>query len=156
MQTEETQSWVLRLSRDEAKDCLAHLLGLAGQLDGAMDAIVRRNLPRLRDSVHLQEASCGRLTALRHGSRRGAALIPDAETPEAASALIDSELVAEIRSATESLLLLSERYAALLKHSGETLRLLSGLYWNYCAFAPSGSGAQANLQASLKTWSCEV
>jgi len=151
MQTEETQSWVGRLSRDEAKDCLANLLALASQLDGAMDAIVRRKLPLLRESLQLQQASCARLTHLRHRSK-GRALAGR----EGESVHIDSDLAAEIAAAANSLLVLNGRYSALLKHSGETLRLLAGLYRSYTCFGQSASGMQANVPANLKTWSCEV
>jgi len=151
MQTEETKSWVERLSPDEAKDCLASLLSLASHVDGAMDAIVQRKLPLLQENVRLQEASCDRLTDLRRRSKRVPSVGSETEnTP------IDSDLAAEIEAATASLLLLNQRYSALLKHSGETLRLLAGLYRSYCSFAQSRSGAQANLQANLRTWSCEV
>jgi hypothetical protein len=151
METDETKSWVGRLSRDEAQDCLGTLRGLASQLDSAMDAMVQRKLPLLRNSLHLQQASCARLMDLRHRSQRGPAPIADAE-----SAFSDSDLAAEIEAAARSLLILNDRYAALLKHSGETLRLLAGLYRSYRGPAPLASGAQANLEANLQTWSCEV
>jgi hypothetical protein len=147
MQTEDVQSWVDRLSQDEAEECLANLRGLAGQLDSAMDAIVKQQLPCLQGSLNQQQASCASLASILHRSNQRP--IQD-HRPQKAS--VDSDLAGEIKSATESLLTLNRRYSALLKHSEDTLRLLAGLYRSYRGSVQPASGIQGNLH----TWSCEV
>lgn len=146
-QPDSTQSWVERLSRDEAEECLTNLRGLAGELDDAMQAIVNRQLPSLQGSIYLQQASCARLAAIRH--RANDRLKLDAMPDEGP---IDSDLAAEIEAAKDTLLKLNRRYSALLKHSKETLRMLAGLYCAYLGSAQPATGIQSNLQ----TWSCEV
>ena len=68
MQTQEIQPWVQNLSQNEAEECLANLRGLAGHLEVAMDAIVKRQLISLQGSVQLQN------TRLRHSGRCSAPL----------------------------------------------------------------------------------
>lgn len=126
------------LGQDEAEEYLAHLQGLAVELEGAMEAIVKGELPSLRRSLHVQEATCARLEYLGRD--------PEAKIEQG------SDLAAEIMRAAETLLLLNQRYSALLKHSGETLRLFAGLFRSYhssAQFTPS-------VQAGLQTWSCEI
>jgi hypothetical protein len=153
MQTQEKQSrveglsWVEGLSQAEGEECLANLHRLAGQLDSAMDAIVRRRLSSLNDSLHLQQISCGRLADLRFRSEKRQS---QPSGPE--SGFVGPDLAVEIEAATESVLVLNSRYSALLKHSGDTLQMLAGLYRSYRGFAQSSSG----MQASVPTWSCEV
>ena len=147
MKTAETQSWVEKLSQTDAEECLDSLHDLAGHLDGAMDAIVKRQLPALQTSLYLQQATCARLADIRHRSNHGSSRAPEREVTEA-----EPDLSIEIKAATESLLILNSRYSALLKHSRETLRLLAGLYGSY-----RGSVQQSpRIQASLQTWSCEI
>jgi hypothetical protein len=147
MQTEEMQPETGHLSQDEAKEYLANLQGLAAELNRAMEAIVKRELPSFQDSLHLQQSKSARLADLRHASRLR--LVPGSMP---ATGPVDSDLASEIQAATDTLLLLNRRYSALLKHSGDTLRLLAGLYRSYRASGQPGSGIRANLQ----TWSCEV
>ena len=145
MQTIEIQSWIDKLSQDEAEECLDSLRALACQLDSAMDSIVKRQLPALKSGLHLQRVSCASLAAIRHRSN---------QRPERKSETLmaDHDLATEIKSATESLLVLNRRYAALLKHSGDTLQLLAGLYRSYRGSVQPGSP----ISGSLQTWSCEV
>lgn len=147
MQTQEMQQWIAGLSQGEGEELLANLHMLGGQLECAMAAIVQRSISSLQDSLHLQQLSCGRLADLRYRSneRRKLASGPDVDS-------LDSDLSAEIEAASESVKILNSRYSALLKHSGETQRLLAGLYRSYRGFARPLSGTQA----SLPTWSCEV
>jgi crotonobetainyl-CoA:carnitine CoA-transferase CaiB-like acyl-CoA transferase len=147
METAEIQSWVERLSQDEAESCLAELRVLARQLDSAMDAIVERQLPSLQSSLRMQSATCANLAGIQHRSKQR---LKQDDQPEPSA--VDPDLAVEIKSATESLLLLNSRYAALIKHSGDTLQLLAGLYRSYRGSMQPGSGMPGNLQ----TWSCEV
>ena len=146
MQREKVQSWVEKLSQDEAEQCLVNLQGLARQLEGAMDAIVKRQLPSLQGCLHLQSASCASLAGIRNRANQRVEQDRDGNT-----AIVDSDLAVEITSATEALLMLNRRYAALLKHSGKTLQLLAGLYRSYPGSLQPGSVVSGHLQ----TWSCE-
>ena len=147
MKTGETQSWVEKLSQDEAEQCLDNLQGLAGHIESAMDAIVKRRLPALQGSLYFQQATCARLADIRHRSDHGHPRDPELEMIQA-----ESDLALEIRAAMDCLLTLNRHYSALLKHSGETLRLLAGLYGSYRGSVQQSSRIQANLQ----TWSCEI
>lgn len=147
MQREEIQSWIETLSQEEAEGCLANLRGLASQLDGAMDAIVTRQLASLQTNLHLQFASCANLAGIRYRSKQRPGQVSQREAET-----VDPDLAGEIKSATEALLMLNKRYAALLKHSGDTLQLLAGLYRSHLSSVQPGSGGGGNLQ----TWSCEI
>lgn len=145
MQTQDDQSWIESLSQTDAVQCLSTLQALASQLDTAMNAIVQQKLLALHDSIHLQQVSCGRIADLRHRSDGMPSIHSDAVS-------VDADLALEIKKATESLLVLNARYSALLKHSGDTLHLLAGLYRSYSGFTQPTAGSQA----SLAGWSCEV
>jgi hypothetical protein len=47
---------------------------------------------------------------------------------------------------------LNKRYSALLKHSGDTMRLFAGLFQSYSG--PRPQAAAGRLQ--VNTWSCEL
>ncbi len=149
MQTEEQRSWILGLSPAEGEECLTTLHGLAGQVEAASNAVVRQDLAALHNSLALQEVSCRRLANLRY--RSGERLTRLLELPEPEDGL-DSNLLLRIKSAAASLLALNRGYSALLTHSGDTLRLLAGLYRSYYGSsqptASSGNG--------VRTWSCEL
>ena len=53
---------------------------------------------------------------------------------------------------TGTLVTLNKRYSALLKHSGETMRLFAGLFRCYSDMPEQGSGFRNNVH----TWSCEL
>lgn len=147
MQPMEMQPEIGRLSQGEAVEYLANLRGLAGELNRAMEAIVMQQLPTLQNSLHLQKLQTARLADLRHAPM--GRLEHDSQPVKES---IDSDLALEIQAATDTLLLLNGRYAALLKHSQDTLRLLAGLYSSYGGSVQPNSG----VQSSLQTWSCEI
>jgi len=136
-----------QLSPDEGKEYLASLHNLAGELETAMNCIARQELSPLQESIRAQQAACSRLAHMQRG--RGARLA-------ASKALVvhcdDSDLSLQIEEAVSAVLVLNNRYAALLRHSGETLRLFAGLFRSYQGSTRPNSGTQANLQS----WSCEV
>ena len=147
MQTQDQRSWVEELSKTEGEQCLANLRSLSDQLRGAMDAIAQRSLASLQHHLHLQQISCSRLAELRYRSAERLT-----NSSEADRVFVDSDLASEINAATDSLMVLNTSYSALLKHSGDTLRLLAGLYRSYRGFAQPASGSRA----TLPTWSCEI
>jgi hypothetical protein len=147
MQAEQMHSISGTLSQAEAQEYLETLESLARELDRAMQAIAARELPLLEDSVSRQRATCARLAELpkRSTARR-------LKSPETTSAPPDAELNSRIQTAAESLLVLNKSYSALLKHSGETVRLFAGLFRGYAGHTHPGAGAAPKLH----TWSCEL
>jgi hypothetical protein len=147
MQAEQIHSISGTLTQTEAQEYLAFLENLARELDRAMQAIATRELSSLEDSVSRQKAVCARLVEL---PRRSAAR--RLKHPETTSAPPDAELSSRIQTASESLIVLNQRYSALLKYSGETVRLFAGLFRDYAGHTPLGAGMGTNLH----TWSCEL
>jgi hypothetical protein len=145
MQTQHTHSEIELPPQDVAREYLANLQGLTRELDQAMTAIAQRELPTLQESIRRQQARCNELTHLR--SREG---FVQQLQPGAGS--IGPDLEEEIQAATQTLLMLNRQYSALLKHSGNTLRLLVGLFRSYHGPDQVNSGLNPNRQ----TWSCEV
>lgn len=134
-------------SPEEGTGYLADLQCLAGELETAMNSIAGQELSPLQESIKIQEAACSRLAHMQGG--RSIRLAGDTG-PE--TSCMNSDLGFQIEEAIEAVLLLNQRYAALLKHSGETLRLFAGLFRSYQGPTVPAKGIQANLQ----TWSCEV
>ena len=147
MQAEQMHSISGTLSQAEAQEYLETLESLARELDRAMQAIAARELPSLEDSVSRQRATCIRLAELpkRSTARR-------LKSPETTAAPPDAELKSRIQTAAESLLVLNKSYSALLKHSGETVRLFAGLFRGYAGHTHPG----ASPAPKLHTWSCEL
>ena len=147
MQTQDQQSWIDVLSQSEGEQCLASIHSLSDQLRSAMDAIVQRSLSSLQHSLHLQQITCGRIADLRYRSTERLNCTTPSET-----VCLDSDLASEIMAARDSLVLLNNNYSALLKHSGETLRLLAGFNRSYRGFAQPAS----DTRATRPSWSCEI
>jgi hypothetical protein len=147
MQRETMHFLKQQLSPDEGKEYLANLQCLAGELETAMNCIARQELFPLQESIKVQQAACSRLAHIQRG--RSAKLSADRALSTNCE---DSDLSFQIEEAVASVLVLNKRYAALLRHSGETLRLFAGLFRSYQGSTHSTSAVQANLQ----TWSCEV
>ena len=147
MQTQVLQRSPLdSLTHPDAEEYLTALDTLTQELERAMSAIVARQLPVFEDSLTRQLASCVRLAELpaRSLARRKAA--PETVPP------LDTELARRINAATGTLVALNRRYAALLKHSGETMRVFASLFRSYSNHPEQGSGMRTN----HCTWSCEL
>ncbi len=119
-------------------------LGL--EIDLAMAAIAGDRLHAFETSVRRQEVACSRLSALAaqlapRVSGAGRAPIADA----------DSALDQRLRAATTTIRTLNARYSALLRHSGESLRLLACLSGTYAGRSQPSTG-----RPKQQTWSCEV
>jgi prophage DNA circulation protein len=138
------------LPQVEAQEYLASLDSLARELDRAMEAVATRSLATFEDSVSRQQAVCARLSSEpgRAVKRRMDAVSEDA----AADSAQDAELASRISEATATLMTLNRRYSALLKHSGDTMRLFAGLFRSYAGYTPQGSVGSTQLH----TWSCEL
>jgi hypothetical protein len=134
------------LTHPDAEEYLIALQTLSQELDRAMSAIVARELPVFEESVTRQLAHCVRLAEIpaRSIARRKAQ--PDTSLP------VDKDLASRINAAAGTLVTLNKRYAALLKHSGETMRLFAGLFRSYSDHSEQGSGMRTNHH----TWSCEL
>jgi hypothetical protein len=147
MQSEAMYPWTQQFSPDEGKDYLTSLHCLAGELEKAMNCIASQELSQLQQSIKVQQAACSRLAHLQRG--KSIKLAGDAAVMTLCE---DSDLSFQIQEAIGAVLLLNKRYAALLKHSGETLRLFAGLFRSYQGPTQPTSG----IQVSFQTWSCEV
>jgi len=147
MPTDETRTDTGGLLHYEAEEYLANLRALSSELDRAMKAVVNRELSSLQDSVRLQREICARLAFFGHGSH---ARLNGNPNPDASESRPDVAL--EIKAAVETLLKLNKTYSALLRHSGDTLRLFAALFQGHHASAPVTSVGHTNLH----TWSCEL
>jgi hypothetical protein len=135
------------LSQAEAEEYLESIRVLTQELDRAMEAIAVRELSTFEESLYRQRAACADLSDFprRSAQRR-------AGNPDAAAAPVDTELAARISAAATALLTLNKRYSALLKHSGDTMRLFAGLFRSYTGTTQQGMAMTTNLH----TWSCEL
>ncbi len=132
----------------DAEEYIENLQALGQELDRAMEAIVAGSLPQFEESLSRQRTSCAKLTHIgRHYAERKE---KHAATP---GDPINQDLADRLAAAARELGRLNQRYSLLLRHSGENLRVLSGLFRGYGG-PPShvGNGAQNN----LSTWSCEL
>jgi hypothetical protein len=124
------------------------LLGLmAFELDRAMRAIVQNSLTALEDSVANQQAFSSRLEELAQDLGRS-----PQDRPLASSPLTDSELKAQIFSASSSLQELNRRYSALIKHSSHSVALMVSLFSSFQGQMQEDSGPRL----SKHTWSCQI
>ena len=130
-----------RLTQAQAQAYLDSLEALASELETATDAIVAGALPTLEESVARQQTECTKLIAWSElmAARKA--------HQDSQSTLIDAEFAERIVAASSILLKLNRRYSALLKHSGDTLRLLTRLRRGYRGH---------NQPANIHTWSCEL
>ena len=115
------------------------LEGLGSEIEAAMQAIAGNRLPDFEQSVARQESLCRRLREL---------AIHDPLRKEPIS--VDVELTSRIRTASSTIRQLNLRYAALLKHSSQSVRLLASLTHGYAARPQPSAG-----QAKHHSWSCE-
>jgi hypothetical protein len=116
---------------------LDQLHALTREMDGAMKAIASDDLASFVDSVARQEVDVFNMAALHNLQRR---VLPPAGPSSA------------ILAAEKNLLLASQRYAALLKHCGKTISILSELCDSYLGVRKEARGIRSRQQ----TWSCEV
>ena len=129
-----------------ATECLRVVNALAETIEGATDAIGRNALQELPGHVAKQELLCATLRgALSFAKPAGASLV----LPSFAD---DPKLAEKIQAAFKKLHQLNLRYAALLKHSSQSMELLKLFYATYSdQFQPA-----SRTQVKQQTWSCEA
>lgn len=135
------------LSHPAAEQYLESLQELVQELDRAMEALASRTLPAFESSVSRQLALCTRL-ADRPMHRADQAV----QEPGPNVTPAEAELASRIATATATLLALNKRYSALLKHSGDTMRLFAGLFRGY----PGQTLQQTPMNANMRSWSCQL
>ena len=137
-----------------ALEYLQHIEALAAEIKAGMEAIGSNALSTFEQSVSKQKGLCISLSQLAgqlslrqeagQGTRRDAALT----RPASAS---DCALTERILVAAELLMKLNQQYAALLKHSGDSVRLFAGLCRSYTGHFQSPGEMCANRPG----WSCQ-
>jgi hypothetical protein len=134
--------------RDQlAATYLQQLQALAFEITVATDAIAANALAKFQESVSKQEMLCATLAAM-------ASTVSDGFRPSDQSSLpgIDPQVQSKIRAAHGSIRKLNLQYAALLKHSGRSIALLSSLCRSYTGQYQEARGPRSKRQ----TWSCEM
>ncbi len=136
-------------SRDELGAVyLQQMQALAAEISVAVEAVACNALPRLEESVARQEMMCASLAKVAGTVWQGLEQQPQASLPSQ----MDEGLAAKIRVTQGTLQLLNLQYAALLKHSGRSIALLSSLCRTHSGQFQEARGARSKHQ----TWSCEM
>jgi hypothetical protein len=126
---------------------LQQLQALAAEISVAMDAIAANALSRLQESVSKQEMLCFNLATMANTVSEGTR---SSDRPLAEH--IDGAVELKIRAATKAIRELNLQYAALLKHSGKSIALLSLLCNSHTGRFQEARGSRMKYQ----TWSCEM
>lgn len=126
---------------------LQHLQDLACEISIATDAIAANALPKLQESVAKQEMLCASLATM-------ASTVNEVlHSPERATASsIDTGIDSKIHAVTASIRELNSNYAALLRHSGRSIAMLTLLCKSHMGRFQEDRGARMKHQ----TWSCEM
>jgi hypothetical protein len=136
-----------------ALEYLQHIEALTAEIKAGMEAIGSNALSTFEESVSKQQGLCMSLSQLTGQvslkQETGQGTKQDGALPRPASAP-DRALTNRIRIAAELLLDLNQQYAALLKHSGESVRLFAGLCRSYTGHFQS----PAEMGANRPGWSC--
>ena len=135
-------------SRDQlAAVYLQQMQSLACEISISMDAIAANALPTLQESIAKQEMLCAGLASMVNAVSEG---LRPSEQP--AFSGIDTAVEKKIGAARKTLLDLNLKYAALIKHSGRTIALLSTLCKSHTGQFQEARGPRLKYQ----TWSCEM
>jgi hypothetical protein len=134
--------------RDQiAAEYLQQLQALAAEISVATDAIAANALPRFQESVAKQEMICSSLVTMANAVTQGIRSIDKSLLEH-----IDSAVELKIRAASRAIRELNLQYAALLKHSGKSIALLSLLCNSHTGRFQEARGSRSKYQ----TWSCEM
>jgi len=134
--------------RDQiAATYLQEMQELAFEITVAMNAISSNTLSEFQESVARQEMLCSSLASMASNKREG---VRSSEKPLHFS--IDAGIELKIRAACGAIRALNLQYAALLKHSGKTIALLSSLCRTHTGQFQEARGPRLKHQ----TWSCEM
>ena len=128
---------------------LQQMQTLAFEMNAAMGAIAGNSIAELEESIAKQEMLCVRLAKMATAVQEEL----QTSTEQPLPAQMDSEVAMRIQAAGGAIRTLNMQYAALLKHSGRSVALLSALCRNH-----TGQEFQEACGARLKqqTWSCEM
>lgn len=131
----------------ELNQHLILLRTLEQELARAIEAIETRSLPAFEDSLCRQRAACAQLASLNRsnaaGQERNARF---RENPA------KEELLNEIKTAALAVDPLNRQFAALLRHSQETIMVFATLFRSYRAPLAQSTGNQH----SFSTWACRA
>jgi hypothetical protein len=137
-----------RETRNEiAATYLQQLQELGHEILNAMEAIAANALPTFQESVAKQEMLCASLVSKADEVSKG---FGSPEQPLFSS--IDKAIEAKINAASRAIRDLNLQYAALLRHSGRTIALLSLLCKSHTGQFQEARGVRLKHQ----TWSCEM
>jgi len=135
-------------TRDQlAANYLLQLQALAGEISVSMDAIACNALAKLQESIAKQEMLCAGLAGMAHAVSEG---FRPLDQPSYKG--IDAAVERRIGAARKTVLDLNSQYAALLKHSGRTITLLTSLCKSQTGQFQEARGPRSKYQ----TWSCEM
>ena len=135
-------------TRDQiAARYLQQLQALAAESSVATDAIAANALPRFQESVAKQEMLCSSLVTMANTVSEG---IHSSDQPLLEH--IDAAVEQKIRATSRAIRELNLQYAALLKHSGKSIALLSLLCNSHTGRFQEARGSRLKYQ----TWSCEM
>ena len=134
--------------RDQiAATYLQQMQELALEISAAMDAIAANKLSSLQESVAKQEMLCAGLATMANTVSEE---LRSPETPSHSG--IDPTIERRIQAASISIRELNLQYAALLKHSGKSIALLSLLCNSHAGRFQEAREPRLKRQ----TWSCEM
>ncbi len=126
---------------------LQQMQELAFEISVAMDAIATNQLSKLQESVARQEMFCAGLASMANTVSEG---VRSSETPSRSG--IDPSIERKIHAAGKAIRELNLQYAALLKHSGKSIALLSLLCNSHAGRFQEAREPRLKFQ----TWSCEM
>jgi hypothetical protein len=119
------------------------LQALARELERAMQAIVRNDLPELEDSISTQQDLSQQLSALAGELR--------SEAPSLKEPVGHTPVMAQIKSAAAELRRLNLRYSILVEHSSRSVAMMASLFNSFRGQIQEATGARLKQQ----TWSCQ-
>jgi hypothetical protein len=131
----------------KAVEYLQLLRSMSRELEIAMQAIAQNALPDLEESVANQQILSARLVELADEIS-----VPLRTNPDVSPALIDENLMHQIRVANDGLQKLNRGYAALLQHSSRSVALMASLFSSFKGQFQEASGPRLKYQ----TWSCQM
>jgi hypothetical protein len=135
-------------TRDQvAATYLQELQALAFEISVAMEAIAANTLPRFQASVAKQEMLCASLASMANRIGDG---FRQNEKP--LLECIDATVEQKIKATSGAIRELNLQYAALLKHSGRSIALLTSLCRSHTGQFREARGTRLKHQ----TWSCEM
>jgi hypothetical protein len=126
---------------------LQQMQELALEISGAMEAIAANKISKLQECIAGQEELCACLATMANAVSEE---LRSVQTPSHSG--IDPSIESRIQEAGKSIRELNLQYAALLKHSGKSIALLSLLCNSH-----AGRFTEARIpRLKRQTWSCEM